>query len=329
MHLPHELQLAIQQLSDSHQHKQLKSARVSISKDYREGISSHNAFQDPNQLLSYLITRMPATFGACVQVFKEIGSRIPGFTPTTLLDLGAGPGTASWAALDVFPSIEKLQLVEREIEAIEIGKKLAEMTEANVWKDAQWHRGSLEQTSPFSQADLAVLSYVFAETADLKIIDRLLDSDVSVIAVIEPGTPKGFERIRTIRQHVLKRGAHLIAPCPHEKACPIREGDWCHFAARIERTKLHRLLKDGSMGYEDEKYSYVVFAKISANQIKGRVIRSPQKNSGFVHLPLCSESGELIQETVTKKNKEIYRAARDAEWGSAWLHPEQNAKNFF
>ena len=319
MQLPPELQSAIQQLSDSHQHKQLKIARASISKDYREGISSHNAFQDPDQLLSYLITRMPATFGACVQVFKEIALRIPGFTPTTLLDLGAGPATASWAALDVFPSIEKLQLVERELEAIEIGKKLAEMAQGNVWENAQWHKGSLEQPYPFSKADLAILSYVFAEIADLKMIDRLLDSDVSVIAVIEPGTPKGFERIRTIRQHVLQRGAHIVAHCPHEKACPMRDGDWCHFAARIERTKLHRLLKNGSMGYEDEKYSYIVFAKVPVDSIKGRVIRPPQKNSGFVRLPLCSENGELIQETVTKKSKEIYRAARDAEWGSVWL----------
>ena len=98
-------------------------------------------------------------------------------------------------------------------------------------------------------------------------------------------------------------------------------GDWCHFSARIERTRLHRLLKEGTLGHEDEKYSYVVFAKNSLTMapFKGRVVRHPQKGSGFVRLSLCDSSGELIQETITRSNKALYRSARDAEWGTAWM----------
>jgi ribosomal protein RSM22 (predicted rRNA methylase) len=318
MQLPEQLQQAIESLAESYQFRDLKSARETISEDYRQGMSSRNAFQDPNQLFSYLITRMPATFAACVNVFQEIAARIPGFTPDIFLDLGAGPGTASWAALDTFPSITKLHLIEREVGAIELGKKLAE---SSGLQQAEWHKASLEQPLPVSKGDLAVLSYVFAETADLTLIDRLLASEISVIVVIEPGTPKGFERIRTIRQHVLTQGASLIAPCPHAKACPMKGGDWCHFSARIERTKLHRLLKGGTLGHEDEKYSYVVFSKtkIPIIPFKGRVVRPPQKGSGHIHLSLCSSTGELTKETLTRSNKELYRLAKDAEWGSAWM----------
>jgi ribosomal protein RSM22 (predicted rRNA methylase) len=320
MQLPIELQQAIESLAESHKHKSLKTARESVSKDYREGASSRTAFRDSSQLLSYLITRMPATYAACVYVFREIVARLSDFEPKTCLDLGSGPGTASWAALEAFPSIEKLHLVERELDAIEVGKKLAEMSGYSLWKSAEWHASSLENELPPIKADVAVLSYVFVETANLSLIDRLLDSDISVIAVIEPGTPQGFERIRSIRQHVLDKGANLIAPCPHAKKCPMAGGDWCHFGARVERTKLHRLLKEGTLGHEDEKYSYVVFSKDKvADSIRGRLVRPPIKSSGFVRLPLCSQTGELVQETVTRSNKESYRKARDAEWGSAWL----------
>ena len=189
MQLPIELQQAIETLAEGYGLKALKSARESISEDYRKGSSSSKGFKDPNQLFSYLVTRMPATFGACSQVFQEIAARLPEFSPKTFLDLGAGPGTASWAALDTFPSLTKLHLIERELDAIEIGKKL------NL-PNAEWYKASLEMPLPVAKADLAVLSYVFAETADLSIIDRLLEGEVSLIAVIEPGTPVGFERIR-------------------------------------------------------------------------------------------------------------------------------------
>ncbi len=320
MQLPIELQQAIESLAEGYRLKELKSARESISEDYRQGVSSRQGFRDPDQLFSYLITRMPATFGACVEVFREIALRIPEFQPSTLLDLGAGPGTASWAALDVFPSLTKLSLIEREADAIEMGKKLAAKSGVSLWENADWCKAALQDPFPDSKADMAVLSYVFAETADLTIIDRLLETDIPIIVVIEPGTPKGFERIRSIRQHVIDRGVNIIAPCPHKKACPMSGTDWCHFSARIERTRLHRLLKEGTLGHEDEKYSYVVFSKQKAGiPFKGRVVRNPQKGSGFVRLALCADTGELKQETISRSNKEFYKAARDAEWGSAWL----------
>ena len=320
MQLPQELQEAIEQLAEAAKFKALKAARTSVSADYRKGISSHNAFRDPAQLLSYLITRMPATFAACCQVFRALQARLGDFSPQSMVDLGAGPGTATWAALETFSSLRRLQLIERELEAIDIGKRLALQSEFFPWQTANWQRASLEAVFPLAPADLAVLSYVFAETADLSLVDQLLDSPLEVIAIIEPGTPQGFERIRLIRQHVLDKGAHLIAPCPHASACPMSGTDWCHFPARVERTRLHRMLKEGTLGHEDEKYSYLVFSKTKnpAHEIKGRIIRHPQKASGYVRLPLCSAQGELIQETVTRSNKERYRPARDAEWGSSW-----------
>ena len=34
--------------------------------------------------------------------------------------------------------------------------------------------------------------------------------------------------------------------------------DWCHFSQRLPRSRDHMLLKDASVPFEDERYSYVV-----------------------------------------------------------------------
>ena len=41
------------------------------------------------------------------------------------LDLGAGPGTASWAAAKLFPSLEKIVLWEKSEEMVKLGRSLA------------------------------------------------------------------------------------------------------------------------------------------------------------------------------------------------------------
>ncbi|MCI0389431.1 MAG: small ribosomal subunit Rsm22 family protein [Acidobacteria bacterium] len=35
----------------------------------------------------------------------------------------------------------------------------------------------------------------------------------------------------------------------------MADGDWRHFAARIERSSLHRRINGAELGYEDGKYS--------------------------------------------------------------------------
>jgi len=112
-------------------------------------------------------------------------------------------------------------------------------------------------------------------------------------------------------------GAHVIAPCPHERACPMASGDWCHFAARVERSGLHRRLKSGALGHEDEKYSYVVLARDAHGAGPARILRHPRLHGGHAQLELCTLAG-LERRTVSKKHGEAWRQLRRARWGDAW-----------
>ena len=94
-------------------------------------------------------------------------------------------------------------------------------------------------------------------------------------------------------------------------------GDWCHFAARVERTAIHRQIKGGALGHEDEKFSYVVFSRMPFATASTRIVRHPQKRSGHVQLRLCTSQG-LRDQIIGKSQKEIYKRARVAAWGDPW-----------
>jgi ribosomal protein RSM22 (predicted rRNA methylase) len=86
----------------------------------------------------------------------------------------------------------------------------------------------------------------------------------------------------------------------------------------VERTSLHRKLKGGDLGYEDEKYSYVAVSREPVELSGSRVLRHPRHNPGLIELELCTAAGPR-HERVTKRTREQFRAARKAFWGSRYL----------
>jgi len=123
--------------------------------------------------------------------------------------------------------------------------------------------------------------------------------------------------VRSVRDELVAKGAHVAAPCPTSGACPIVEPDWCHFGARVERSSLHRRVKEGELGYEDEKFSYVALTRSPVVTAGARVVRRPQHQAGLIVLETCTAEG-LQTERVGKRDKETFRRARKAGWGDRW-----------
>lgn len=279
----------------------LRKAREELSSSYREKNSSQSIFADRAKRLAYLATRFPATFAAVQEVCKRIQNC------HTVLDLGAGPGTATLALIELFPEI-KSTLVERSREAIELGKQLLD--------GHTWICQDMLELKEIPKADLCILSYSLGEIKALgTFLKRLWQADIETIAIIEPGTPSGYQTIIEARDHLITMNANIVAPCPHALQCPLKGKDWCHFSTRLERTKLHRHLKEGALGYEDEKFSYLIASKKISSPKGDRILRHPFKGSGFVRFNLCTEEGTNTERVVSRKNKELYREARDAKWG--------------
>jgi ribosomal protein RSM22 (predicted rRNA methylase) len=191
---------------------------------------------------------------------------------------------------------------------------------------ATWSRALLGPGVSLPGADLVVVSYVLGELAEslhATVVDAVLAAAAQLVLVVEPGTPRGFGAVLAVRSRLTEAGWHLLAPCPQGGACPVaaRPGDWCHFAVRLDRSALHRRLKGGRLGHEDEKFSYVLASRAPVASAGGRVLRHPVTRKGLVQLEVCGSDGSAERVVVTKRDPIAYRAARDASWGDTWSGP--------
>src|SRR5262249_41719810 len=156
-------------------------------------------------------------------------------------------------------------------------------------------QGDLASLTQIEPHDCMIISYALGElpqTAQATLIQLCWQAVKKTLILVEPGTPYGFKAILAARELLIGLGAHIAAPCPHAKACPLAAiGDWCHFSVRLERTVEHRKLKEGQLGYEDEKYSYLVVSKEKPETYSERILRHPQRRTGHIHFTLCTEAG--------------------------------------
>lgn len=328
MHLPEELQEAIALETDKFKLREMQTAREQLTGRYRSQTQKGALIGNEAERCAYLVARLPATYAVISRVLEELIHRTGGSSPIrTLLDLGAGPGTAMWAASQALPEVTQYSLVEQDEALMTLGKRLAAQARTPPLPNVQWHLQKMEELKGIVQHDLVILSYSIGEihpSAIQPLIEKCWQLANRYLVVIEPGTCKGFELIRTIRNQLIACGAHLVAPCPHAAVCPMGEGNWCHFSERIERSILHRRIKSGTLGYEDEKFSYLIFSKDACKLPEARVLRHPQKRSGHVSIEFCTGEG-LKQQVISKRTPEEYKRAKKLEWGSSVeQRPEQN-----
>lgn len=310
--LPPVLAAALEAALEGVPRKELAAAAQKMSAGYRQGQTSR-AIVSPIEASAYAVARMPATYAACAAVFARLREAMPEFSPKTLLDVGAGTGAASWAAVTAWPGIASLTLLDHNPALRNLARRLADdgppaLVAAEILGG---DLGSLD-----AKAELIVASYVLAELAEDKAASAATDLwrwTASALVLIEPGTPQGFARIRAARAALIAAGAHVAAPCTHDNVCPMTADDWCHFSQRLPRSRDHMFLKDASVPFEDERYSYVAVTRERA-AAGARIIAPPLETKPGLTFKLCDETG-LRAAFVAARDKEEYRRVRRLGWG--------------
>ncbi|WP_159901927.1 small ribosomal subunit Rsm22 family protein [Ornithinibacter aureus] len=255
---------------------------------------------------------------------------VPGLRVGSVVDIGGGTGAATWAVAQAFPDLTTATVADGSTDALATGRRIARHGPPAV-AAATWQRTHLRSDTVLPQAGLAIVSYLLGELAD-PLQEAVTDAAATAsptLLIIEPGTPRGYAAVLAARSRLTRAGWHVLAPCPQDGPCPIadradRADDWCHFAVRLDRSALHRRLKGGRLGHEDEKFSYVVATRdpaLRGTSSPGRVLRHPVTRKGLVQLEVCHADGSVGREIITKRSPMAYRAARDAAWGSTW--PDQ------
>ncbi len=302
---PPALDAAIAAMLEGVSRKDLARRASALSAAYRAGQSS-GLVAGRDDALAYLLARAPATFAAIRAVLDATLTVVADFNPASLLDVGAGPGTAAQAAMATWPALSDITLLEPN----PAFRALA----AHLLPKAKILAGDLGSGRP--RADLVIAAYVLAELPENAaggIARDLWSSAQSALVLIEPGTPQGFARIRKARAALIEAGAHVAAPCTHDNACPMAGDDWCHFRQRLQRSRDHMILKDASVPFEDERYSYVVACRQKAASGK-RIIKPVVEGKPGLTLPLCDETG-LHDQFVARRDKDAFKRARKREWG--------------
>lgn len=319
MELPGALKAAVERELERIPLADLQWAATTLSQRYRAETRDGRLHLDAELAVkAYLAVRLPATYAATRASFASVADALPDFAPTTLLDVGAGPGTALWAAADCWPSLGSAHLLEASAVARGTGVRLSEQLAGirTVWQAADICAGF----GAIPRADLATMAYVLDEldtTAVPPVISRLWSLATTLI-VIEPGTPAGWRRILAVRKQLIDLGAELVAPCPHPAPCPLEAPDWCHFARRVARSRVHRLAKGGEAPFEDEKYIFVAASRLAATHRPARVLAPPRQAKGRIELKLCLPDGQTADTLVNKRDGDAYRVARRLDWGDSF-----------
>ncbi|QIG94612.1 MULTISPECIES: small ribosomal subunit Rsm22 family protein [unclassified Bradyrhizobium] len=316
--LPAELRTALNAKLEGLSRNEAAGRAAAISETYRAGGGSGGTIKSESDAQAYALARMPATYAAVVASLNALTEIRSDFAPTSLLDVGAGPGTASWAAAETFPSLQDFALLDANEAlrtlALDLTRKSSRL------RGVRYELGQARTyVTHADTADLVIASYVINEIGDAEraaLTDAMWDKTRDTLLVVEPGTPAGYARIIALRARLIAAGAHVAAPCAHDGACPLVAPDWCHFSQRLQRSRAHKQVKGAELPFEDERFAYVALSRTKVAARPSRVLAQPDVGKVEIAAKLCTPEGVVVTK-VPRRAKADYASARRWRWGDS------------
>ncbi|KRQ07131.1 ribosomal protein RSM22 (predicted rRNA methylase) [Bradyrhizobium sp. USDA 4503] len=315
--LPAELRAALNARLEGLSRSDAAGRAAVISQTYREGGGS-STIRTETDALAYALARMPATYAAVAASLNALTEIRPDLAPARLLDVGAGPGTVTWAAAEAFTSLRDFTLLDANGALRTLAEELFHGSIR--LHDASYQLGEaralLDKAEP---ADLVVASYMIGELGDAErgaLADALWSKTSDTLLVVEPGTPAGYARIIALRARLIAAGAHVVAPCPHDSGCPLVAPDWCHFSQRLQRSRAHKQLKGADVPFEDERFAYVALSRARVENRPSRVLLQPDVGKVEIAAKLCTPEGVSVAR-IPRRARAEYASARRWRWGDA------------
>ncbi|KAJ3558994.1 hypothetical protein NM688_g608 [Phlebia brevispora] len=235
---------------------------------------------------------LPAHYCAIYAVLDHVKQRLgPSWNVKRIVDWGSGVGSGLWAASHAFqkslasdaertdPQMSTTTITSY----VGIDKHIDLGGLAPAWQKAFHEEDEVDRLQGTSTTALSafMLSSLSSPLARKKLVKEMWESGAEVLVLIDHNTKLGFECIVEAREMLLRfgrrevedekmadapiRGCHVVAPCPHDRACPLHHPGSirlvCGFSQRLQRPDFVRKTKHSGIGHEDSEYSYVVIRR--------------------------------------------------------------------
>lgn len=277
----------------------------------------------------------------CVARDAEFGA------PRCILDLGCGVGATSvgllaWLAARGRRDPIAIDLVDREPSVLRIAERVVEEAAALAGVPTRLSTwvGDLREVDVRPATDLILCQTALNEhlaagiaepdhdEATFRAAERWSRSARTVL--IEPALKPTTRALQRLRDRILERGgAHVVAPCPHQQACPMlaqmsaRRGDWCHEARAYEPTPMVAAVQARTRRRDERlTYAFQAFAPgslrpHSTGSMPWRLVTDPLGSRGKTERLVCRGDGEIrMIRVLDKERSEGNRLLVDAEQGA-------------
>lgn len=197
-------------LNDS---KKIAAAIQWQSDFYIQNPNRATPWREKNAQIAQWAYYLPLNFLRNLSVITELKKRVPLSTFSGAFDYGAGLGAGSWALRESGFSAPLFLYDDESIPALALnavnGTSLQRM-------DSKAH-----------QNHLGIFSYSLTEIANR----NDLMNQFPYLVIVEPSTQTEGRRLSDSRQYLIANDYEILAPCTHQKACPLMtqsQRDWCH-----------------------------------------------------------------------------------------------------
>lgn len=284
--------------------------RSRLAPNYMDGFLPGNAY-----LAHFFLTnaaKVVFCLNQSIDLFDTSG-------PFKILDFGCGPGSAALGASEFFadsaPDLRlEINVTDKSRNATDISQKLFEKLERR-------NHFLTAVTKVEGRFDLIIAANVLNEFGDwdesYNLVRKLISEHLNengLMIIIDPALRSTTKPLMSLRNRlVAEKCADVLAPCLHNKNCPMlasNERDWCHFYIEWTRPRLIQTM-DELVGTDHKHLKMAYFILSHPNKRPAandelmylcRTVSSPLKSKGKTELVLCGSNGGLKRIMRQHKN---------------------------
>jgi ribosomal protein RSM22 (predicted rRNA methylase) len=281
---------------------------------------------------------LPRDVGKSYEAARDLLARIPAGAKLRAVDVGAGLGASALGLAlllrDERPDVRlALTLIDDDVAALRVAAQLFRALFPEDGIALSTRADGVYAFEGRGEVDLVLASNVLCELE--RGVEPLLRADKIAalvhrwlrglapgghVLLIEPALKATARALQSLRARMLAAGFHVVAPCTHEKGCPllVDEGDWCHEDRAVALpSALIPIARAAGLHFEGLTFAYALLCRegLPQRSPRARVVAPPREAKGKRGLTLCHAGDDAtVGSSTTYERLDRHRGASHEAW---------------